>query len=191
MDDRRMVKISKYLARHLRHDPGRLGLQLEPGGWIGVDALLKATNERGMPFTISELSEVVERNDKQRYEFDASRSKIRASQGHSIDVDLGLAPAVPPTILFHGTATRSLDAIWRYGLLPMGRRHVHLSGDVPTAVRVGARHGKPVVLAIDAARLADEGHAFWLSANHVWLSDPIAPAYLSLAPFEPPDRASG
>lgn len=103
---------------------------------------------------------------------------IRASQGHSVEVDLGLLPVEPPAVLFHGTASTTLPIVLREGLKPMSRRDVHLSADVETAVRVGTRHGRPVVLAVDAAGLAATGHVFRVSANGVWLTDLVPPTHL-------------
>ncbi len=174
----RLVRTSRFLARHLRHQPERLGLELEPGGWVGVDALLAAMAAHGMPLTRDELREVVAGNDKRRFAFDAGERRIRASQGHSVPVDLGLAPAAPPPVLWHGTSTRVLPAVLREGLRPMGRHHVHLSADPDTARRVGARHGRPVVLAVDAAGLHAAGHAFLRSENGVWLTDAVPPERL-------------
>ncbi len=179
MDDRRLVKTSKYLSRHLRHEPARLGLALEPGGWVRVDDLLAACAARSFALTRAELEEVVARNDKQRFAFDATGARIRASQGHSVPVDLGLAPATPPAVLFHGTARGRLDAILREGLRPMRRHDVHLSADTATARRVGARHGPPVVLQVDAAAMAADGHAFRVTDNGVWLVAHVPPAHLT------------
>ena len=173
-----MVKVSKYLSRHLRHEPARLGLTLEPGGWVAVDDLLRACAERSFAITRDELDEVVARNDKRRFAFDDTRTRLRANQGHSVEVDLGLAPADPPERLFHGTGRGSLGAILEQGLRRMGRHHVHLSADAATARRVGARHGPPVVLEVAAARMAADGHVFHVSANGVWLADAVPPAYL-------------
>lgn len=178
MDDKRLVKTSKYLSRHLRHQPERLGLTLQPGGWVDVDELLAACAARAFPLTRSELDEAIERNDKRRFELDAGGTRIRASQGHSVDVDLELPRATPPDVLFHGTGAGSVDAILREGLRPMRRHHVHLSRDVATARRVGARHGRPVVFAVDAARMAADGRAFLVSTNGVWLTDAVPPASL-------------
>ena len=178
MDPRRVVKVSRYLSRHLRHDPGRLGLELDPGGWVAVDALLAACAARGFPLSRSELEEVVARNDKRRFAFDAARRRIRASQGHSVPVDLGLEPQVPPDLLFHGTSEGRVKAILRLGLRPMARHHVHLSPDVATARRVGARHGRPVVLEVAAGELAAAGHVFLRSDNGVWLTGHVPPAAL-------------
>ena len=175
MDPRRLVKVSKHLSKHLRHRPERLGLTLAPGGWVAVDELLARLAEHGFPLTRAELEEVVDRNDKRRFAFDPSGTRIRASQGHSVAVDLQLRPAAPPEILFHGTSTRAAEAIRREGLRPMGRHHVHLSPDAVTAARVGARHGKPVVLEIAAGELARAGHEFLLSDNGVWLTAGVPP----------------
>ena len=181
MDDRRLVKASKYLTRHLRHRPERIGLRLETGGWVGVDDLLRACAAHGFALTRDELRQVVERNDKQRLGFDATGTRIRAHQGHSVEIDLGLAPAQPPALLFHGTGAAAVDAILESGLDRRGRHHVHLSPDVATATRVGARHGRPVVLEVDAARMAADGLAFYVTANRVWLTEAVPAAYLRRA----------
>lgn len=181
MDPKRLVKTSRYLSRHLRHDPGRLGLTLEPGGWVEVDALLRACAERRMALTRDELREVVERNDKQRFSFDATGTRIRANQGHSVEIDLELPPADPPPVLVHGTGAGNVDAILREGLSRMRRHHVHLSPDRDTATRVGRRHGEPVVLEVAAGRMGADGHTFHVSANGVWLTDEVPPEYLDRA----------
>ncbi|MFC3495580.1 RNA 2'-phosphotransferase [Glycomyces rhizosphaerae] len=168
MDDRRLVKASKYLSRHLRHDPARIGIELDEHGWVEVDVLLKALAAQRFRLSLEELEAVVAGNDKQR--FALRDGKIRANQGHSVEVDLGLAPADPPQVLFHGTTGGFLDAIRAEGLKPMNRHDVHLSPDHETAIRVGSRRGKPVVLVVDAARMAEQGHLFHRSDNGVWLA---------------------
>ena len=180
MDQKRLVKTSKYLSRHLRHDPARLGLTLEPGGWVEVDTLLRACSDRGFALSRAQLEEVVATNDKQRFSFDEAGTRIRANQGHSVEIDLQLAPAAPPAVLFHGTAHQYIDAIMREGLRPMRRHDVHLSADVTTATKVGARHGRPVVLEVAAGRMAGEGFVFRVSANGVWLTPEVPPRYLRL-----------
>lgn len=176
MDDRRVVKISKYLAKHLRHRPERIGLTLDPEGWADVPELLAAAARHGFALTRSELEHVVNVNDKKRYEMAGDR--IRAVQGHSVPVDLKLPAVSPPEFLYHGTVGTSVAAILRDGLLPMGRHAVHLSPDRETARRVGARRGRPVVLVVESGRMAADGHEFRVSANGVWLTEAVPPEYL-------------
>ncbi|MGV9253521.1 RNA 2'-phosphotransferase [Streptomyces sp. NPDC003697] len=176
MDERRTVKVSKFLSRHLRHQPERLGLTLDEGGWVAIDALITAAATQGFPFSREELDHVVATNDKRRFAVEGDR--IRASQGHSVEVDLGLAPATPPPCLYHGTVPRALHAIRTEGLRPMRRHDVHLSADRVTATRVGARRGRPVVLSVDAAAMHRDGHVFHVSANGVWLTQAVPARYL-------------
>ncbi|HEX2174144.1 MAG TPA: RNA 2'-phosphotransferase [Dehalococcoidia bacterium] len=178
MDDRRLVRVSKYLSRHLRHQPERLGLALAPGGWVRVADLLRACAAKGFPISQAELREVVAHNDKQRFAFDAMGAFIRANQGHTITMDLDLESLAPPPVLYHGTGRRSVASIVRDGLRRMTRHHVHLSADVATARRVGARHGRPVVFAVDAAAMEQAGFTFYRSANGVWLVESVPPEYL-------------
>lgn len=178
MDERRTVKVSTYLSKHLRHEPDRIGISLDQHGWVAVDKLLRACAGHGFTLTRDDLDHVLAVNDKQRFTLDGDR--IRANQGHSVTVDLGLPPAEPPAYLYHGTVARVLDAIRAEGLRPMDRHHVHLSPDRETAVRVGARRGAPVVLAVDAGAMHQAGHLFHVSANGVWLTDAVPPAFLRL-----------
>jgi putative RNA 2'-phosphotransferase len=176
-----VVKDSKFLAGVLRHNPGKIGVTLDAAGWVDVDVLLAALERRGRRIGRARLDFVVEHNGKKRFEYDESGARIRASQGHSVPVDLGYEPQDPPETLYHGTATRSLDSIFAEGLLPGRRHHVHLSMDLETAVKVGSRHGKPVVLVVAAARMRADGRAFFRSTNGVWLTEHVAPEYLSFA----------
>ena len=178
MDDARLVKISKYLSKHLRHQPERLGLTLQPGGWVPVADLLAACARHNLPLSRVELDEVVARNNKRRFSFDPTGTLIRANQGHSVTVDLELEPVQPPAVLYHGTGHSAAETITREGLRRMGRHHVHLSSDRETARVVGARHGRPVVFAIDAAAMRAAGHLFYRSDNGVWLVDHVPPGYL-------------
>lgn len=174
--ERRTVKVSKYLSKHLRHQPERIGLRLDESGWVEIDALIAAAAAHGFRFTRAELDRVVAVNDKKR--FAVRDGRIRASQGHSVDVDLDLPPATPPAYLFHGTVARNVAAIRAEGLRPMNRHAVHLSSDRETATRVGARRGKPVVLSVDAGAMHRDGHAFQVSANGVWLTGAVPPGYI-------------
>jgi putative RNA 2'-phosphotransferase len=177
--DKRLIQTSKYLAKHLRHAPHELGLTLQPGGWVPVDDLLAAAERAGFTITYDDLLECVETNDKQRFAFDASGERIRANQGHSVEVDLQLEEREPPETLFHGTVERFLPSIVKNGLVKGKRHHVHLSKDVETARKVGARRGQPVILTVDARRMHGDGHVFLLSANGVWLTNSVLPEYLS------------
>ena len=179
MDQARLIRISKYLSKHLRHQPERLGLELQPGGWAPVERLLAASARDRFPISRPELEEVVKRNDKRRFSFDPTGKLIRANQGHSVQVDLGLKPVEPPPVLYHGTGERSAAAIEREGLRKMRRHHVHLSGDEATARTVGARHGRPVVFAVDAAGMRRDRRPFYRSENGVWLVDSVPPEYLT------------
>ncbi len=170
------MKVSKYLSKHLRHQPERIGLVLDANGWTEIDALLQATARHGFPITREELAHVVATNDKQRFAIEGTR--IRASQGHTVDVDLDLPAAEPPAYLYHGTVAAHLPAIRAEGLRPMARHHVHLSPDRETATRVGARRGRPVVLSVDAGAMHRAGHVFRVSANGVWLADAVPPEFL-------------
>ena len=170
-----VVRLSKRLSSVLRHRPDSAGLTLDAAGWVDVDDLLVA-----LGMTRAQLDEVVAGNDKRRFALDGSGTRIRASQGHSVPVDLGYAPARPPAELFHGTVERVLPRILAEGLRPGARHAVHLSPDVGTARAVGARRGPPVVLRVDAAAMAADGAAFARSANGVWLVDAVPPAYLAV-----------
>ncbi|MDQ4134077.1 MAG: RNA 2'-phosphotransferase [Actinomycetota bacterium] len=178
MDARRLVKVSKWLARHLRHRPERIGLTLDAGGWADVDELLTRARAANFSLTRAELVEVVANNDKRRYELDATADRIRAVQGHTVTVDLGLVPVSPPDVLYHGTTERFLTPVLAEGLRPMGRHHVHLSADVITARAVGARRGRPVIFEVAARTMAQEGHAFYRAANGVWLCDEVPARFL-------------
>ncbi|QJX48646.1 RNA 2'-phosphotransferase [Hymenobacter taeanensis] len=183
MDNTHQTRISKFLSLHLRHRPELLGLTLEPGGWVGVKALLAACAHHKFPLTKAQLEAIVSNSDKQRFAFDETGTRIRAQQGHSVPVELGLVPQVPPSELYHGTVASALPAIRQHGLQKMTRHHVHLSPDVETARRVGSRRGRPVLLVIDAAALYAAGTLFYQAGNGVWLTDHVPPQYLRELPF--------
>ncbi|MFI6285612.1 RNA 2'-phosphotransferase [Streptomyces sp. NPDC051018] len=175
-EERRTVRVSKYLSKHLRHQPERIGISLDENGWVEVEELLRAAAAHNFPFTRAELDHVVAVNDKRRFTIEGTR--IRANQGHTVEVDLGLPPVEPPAYLYHGTVARNLDAIRADGLRPMARHHVHLSSDRETATRVGARRGRPVVIPVDSGAMHRAGHVFRVSANGVWLADAVPPQFL-------------
>lgn len=175
-----IVDTSKLLSYVLRHLPDSIGLSLDAHGWADVDALLACLRAHGKPLDRALLERVVANNDKQRFAFSPDGARIRASQGHSVAVDLALEPSAPPPVLYHGTASRFVKSIMATGLHAGARRHVHLSSDVQTATRVGMRHGFPVVLRVDAARMQANGILFYRSDNGVWLTGAVAPRYLSL-----------
>ncbi|WP_330182192.1 RNA 2'-phosphotransferase [Nocardia sp. NBC_01503] len=180
MNEKELVKLSKRLSSWLRHRPDAIGLAPDAAGWVRVEDLLRQAAAHSRGFTRTQLETVVAQNNKRRFEFDESGTSIRARQGHSIDVDLGYAPADPPVVLFHGTAERTLGLIMAEGLLPMRRHAVHLSADIDTAVNVGARHGRPAVLRVDTAAMVRDGHDFFVTGNGVWLVDTVPPQYLEL-----------
>lgn len=177
MDDR---ALSKLMSFALRHEPEALGLALDAHGWVAVEALVAGLARRAAGVTRADVERVVATSDKQRFAFSEDGTRIRASQGHSVEVDLQYAPAVPPAVLYHGTARAAVASIAAQGLVRGARHHVHLSARADTARTVGARHGAPVVLVVDAARMHADGHVFFRAANGVWLTEHVAPAYLMI-----------
>lgn len=173
-----LVKTSRFLSLVLRHKPESIGIALDAEGWAAVDELLAAAARHGHAIDRAALDEIVATNDKRRFAFSPDGQRIRASQGHTVQVDLGLAPVEPPELLYHGTVERFLDSIRSRGLLRGKRRHVHLSADRETAARVGRRRGRPVILIVDSGRMHRDGHAFYLSANGVWLTEAVPPKYI-------------
>jgi putative RNA 2'-phosphotransferase len=171
MNAKETVKTSKFLSLVLRHEPQRVGLNLDSAGWASVAELLDAVNRHGLSLSLEELRYVVATNDKKRFAFSEDGLKIRASQGHSVEVDLKYEPEVPPEFLFHGTPEKFLAPIRATGLNKGERHDVHLSPDEATATRVGQRRGRPVVLKIRAGEMHRAGHVFRRSANNVWLVD--------------------
>lgn len=175
-------KLSVFLSLVLRHHPDAAGISLDPHGWADVDELLNGVKQTGRKINREILGEIVRTDEKGRYSFDETGRKIRANQGHSVSVDVELEEKLPPQFLYHGTASRFLDGIFDEGLKPMSRLYVHLSPDEKTARKVGKRHGKEVVLQVDAEKMAQEGMVFFLSANGVWLTKQVPPKYLQVLP---------
>jgi putative RNA 2'-phosphotransferase len=179
MDRADDMRRSKRLSLVLRHKPESIGIVLDHNGWVDVSELLDALGAHDLAMTRDQLDHVVQTNDKRRFEWDVVTDRIRARQGHSVKVDLGLEPSAPPHVLFHGTPRRNLDSIRATGLDKRDRHHVHLSPDEATAHRVGARRGDPVVLAIDAASMDAAGYEFWQSTNGVWLTYEVPPQFIT------------
>lgn len=171
------IKVSKYLCLLLRHHPELANIRMDASGWCDTHDVLRALKEKFAGITPTILQEIVGEDDKQRYSFSAHCETIRANQGHSVPVDLGLVDHVPPEFLFHGTAKRTLWLIQRDGLRPMDRQYVHLSNDIETAMAVGKRHGDPVVLIVRAHDLHSAGHEFYQSENAVWLTSDVPVEY--------------
>lgn len=180
MNEKRKTRISKFLSLVLRHKPETIGLVLDKNGWASVEDLLEKSAQKGNAFSRIELEEVVAANDKKRFAFDENRTKIRASQGHSIAVEIGFEEKTPPAILYHGTAERNVELILKNGLKKMNRHHVHLSADTETARKVGIRYGKPVIFRIDTEKMLAENFKFYVSANGVWLAEEVPPRFLEI-----------
>lgn len=180
MDQRSRTRLSKFLSLVLRHAPGDIGLSLDQHGWAEVSELLSCAVAHGTSLTRPDLDEIVATSDKRRFAFDEAGTRIRASQGHSVQVDLKLEPRTPPDILYHGTGEQSVGSILATGLHKGERHHVHLSPSVEQAIAVGRRHGKPTVLAVDARKMHDAGIPLFMADNGVWLAEDVPPAYLTL-----------
>ncbi len=180
MNKQARTKKSKFLSLVLRHRPERIGIVLDSQGWVPVAQLLERCAASGFSITEEELIEVVTTNPKQRFSFSEDGRRIRANQGHSVQVDLKLEPLAPPPVLYHGTTDKFLPAIKTQGLKRMSRHHVHLSPDRATAVDVGGRRGRPVVLLVDANQMQADGHLFYRSDNNVWLTERVPPEYLTV-----------
>ena len=178
LSDSDSQKISKFLSLVLRHQPETIGIELDEHGWTDTATLLRQFSQHQRPLTLAELRHVVDTNAKKRFAFNDDGSRIRASQGHSVDVELGYQPVPPPELLYHGTATRFLPGIQAEGLRKGSRHHVHLSADEVTARQVGSRQGRPVILRIRAGEMAAAGHLFYQSANGVWLADHVPVAFI-------------
>ena len=179
MENKNLVPLSKFLSFILRHEPESIGLSLDRQGWAEIDRLIELANAQGKALSRALIEEVVKNNSKQRFAISEDGQRIRASQGHSTEVELGYEAQEPPAVLFHGTTAAALPAIRQEGLQKMARHHVHLSAEVETARNVGGRRGTPVILTVDAARMHRDGHRFYVSANGVWLTEQVPPEYLA------------
>lgn len=172
------IKLSKHISRILRHEPEIIGLKLDENGWLNVDELLAGINNEGRYIDKKILDEIVATNNKKRFRYNDDQTKIRANQGHSVQVDVELVKRIPPDVLYHGTAGRFLESIKQTGIKKMKRLYVHLSKDIKTAIDVGKRHGKPIVLVIDTKAMRNDGYQFYYSDNKVWLCDDIDYKYV-------------
>lgn len=177
---KQLNKTSKFLSFVLRHKPEAIGLTLDDHGWANIDELINKGNKSGEAPNLSKklIQEVVDTSDKKRFIIFEDGQLIRANQGHSVDIDLQLKPTAPPEFLYHGTASRFLDSILEEGLKPQERQHVHLSTDIETAIAVGERYGKPVILTIKALLMHEQGFVFYLSENGVWLTEQVSRQYI-------------
>ncbi|WP_265426678.1 RNA 2'-phosphotransferase [Chryseobacterium sp. YIM B08800] len=178
MNEQHKKKTSKFLSYVLRHHPELINLNLDENGWANVDELITKSTNDSQGFTFEELDEIVETNDKKRFIFNEDKTRIRANQGHSIDINLALIPQQPPEFLYHGTAQSNIDSILEKGIEKRNRQHVHLSQDRETATKVGMRHGKPIILTINTEKMFDDGIEFYLSENNVWLTDFVDIKYI-------------
>jgi len=178
IDKKQLTHISKFLSLVLRHKPETIGVQLDKNGWVDVEELLEKANNYGIKFDKEVLTYIVETNSKKRFAFNPTCSKIRASQGHSVDIELGYTSQKPPEILYHGTGEKSVQSILNTGLEKRNRQHVHLSSDLETAIKVGQRHGKPFVFKVFAEKMHNDKFEFFISDNGVWLTDNVPTKYL-------------
>lgn len=173
-----LTKVSKFISLVLRHKPEEANIKLDKYGWADTEALVNGVAAKYPGFTFADLEEIVRTDEKQRYSFSDDRTEIRANQGHSIPVDLGLVPVEPPEYLYHGTGFKYFGLIERDGLIPKSRQYVHLSGDTETAWNVGKRHGDPVVLRIMSGEMYRQGFIFYRAENGVWLTDKVPTDYI-------------
>lgn len=181
MTQNELTRTSKFLSLILRHEPERVGLKLDSAGWVGVTELLEAVNRNGVSLTLEQLKHVVATNDKKRFAFSEDGQRIRASQGHSIEVELQYERQTAPETLYHGTPERFVESIRATGLNKGQRHHVHLSVDLQMAAKGGQRRGRPVLLTIRSGEMHRQGHVFYRSANGVWLVDRVPPQFIKIA----------
>ncbi len=178
MNEQQKKKTSKFLSYVLRHQPELIDLNLDENGWANVEELITKSKNDSQGFTFEELDEIVQTNSKKRFAFNEDKTKIRASQGHSIDINLALIGQQPPEFLYHGTSQNNVGSILEKGIEKRSRQHVHLSIDKETATSVGMRHGKPIILTISTGKMFKDGIDFYLSENEVWLTDFVHPEYI-------------
>lgn len=179
MDKETLKNKSRFLSLILRHKPETINLQLDNEGWLNVNELIEKSNKHGELLDFGMLEYIVNNSDKQRFTFNDDKSKIRANQGHSIEVELDLQEKIPPTILYHGTVDKFVDSIKSSGIEKRSRNHVHLSADTETAIKVGSRKGTPVILTVNSGQMYEDGYKFYQSKNDVWLIDFVPKEYIN------------
>lgn len=161
----------------LRHKPESIGIRLDEHGWANVEELI-AGIAKTYEFNMEILEEIVRTDEKQRYSFNDDKTLIRANQGHSILIDVELEAIEPPMELWHGTGEKYVDSIDRQGLIPKSRLYVHLSKDIDTAIKVGRRHGRPVLYLVKSGDMHQDGYQFFQSKNGVSLTKEVSVKYL-------------
>ncbi|QIE60866.1 RNA 2'-phosphotransferase [Rasiella rasia] len=179
MSEKQQTHISKFLSLVLRHKPETIGVQLDQNGWVDINELIEKSNKYGIKFNRETLNHIVATNSKKRFAINNKLDKIRASQGHSIEIELGYTSQKPPRTLFHGTSEKSVQSILKKGLKRQNRQHVHLSSDIETAKKVGQRHGKPYIFKVFAEQMFNDNLEFFISENGVWLTENVPEKYLS------------
>lgn len=175
-----MIKTSKFISFVLRHKPEVIGITLSKSGWVNVNTLLEQLNKHKNPITLTELYDIVNTNNKKRFEFSDDKTQIRATQGHTVKVDLDLPVSIPPDILYHGSVEKYMKSINENGLTKQKRHAVHLSSEISTAVDVAKRRGVPVLLIVDSKQMVKDGYKFYLTKNNVWLTDNIPTKYITI-----------
>jgi putative RNA 2'-phosphotransferase len=181
IEDKLNTRISKFLSLVLRHAPERIGIELDSAGWTSIEDLIEKMNLAGQEIDRASLEHVVATNKKKRFAISDDGLMIRANQGHSIEIEHGYEPKIPPTKLYHGTALKNQESILKSGLEKRNRHHVHLSSDIKNAVSVGQRHGKPIVFDVSSGRMHEDGFLFYQSENGVWLTSQVPSEYLGIS----------
>lgn len=179
-----MKSDSVFISYVLRHKPEAINLDMDRKGWVSISQLISNAPIAKRKLTKESILEIVKNDEKGRYAISNDGKSIRALQGHSISKDVvcvGFEKKTPPSVLYHGTATRFMDSIKEKGLVPNNRQYVHLSSDKDTAINVGNRHGTPIILEIDTSLMIEKGHSFYLSENNVWLTEAVPISYISVS----------
>lgn len=178
MKPQELTRCSRFISRALRHEPALLGISLDPEGWASVTDLLKGLKASGFPINRIMLHAIVKEDKKGRYSLSPDKRKIRANHGHSVEVNLGLEPRLPPTLLYHGTARANIQSIKKQGIRRQERLYVHLSPDEETAMNVGRRHGHAVVLPVRAALMNSQGFRYFRSDTGIWLTKEVPASFI-------------